>query len=318
MSQQVVNVGTAANDGTGDPLRTAMTKLNANDADLYANVALKIPLTYLDADTTLAGNSDIKLATQKAAKAYVDARLARGHVYGLTLSTAGASATFGVAIGMAIDSTFVDVLLLSTAFTKTASAWAVGTGNGSLDTGAIANSTSYHVHIIKRPDTGLVDILTSLSPTAPTLPANYTLFRRVGSMRTNGSGQWIKFIQDGRRFILDVPVLDVNATNPGTAAVLRTMSVPTGINVTWLGHARASTITASSAVATLFTDPAQADTTPDFNLSQQIGNTSISPYAELQVRTNTSGQIRSRCSFSDVNVALVMVTEGWIDGLGDH
>ena len=34
MSITAVNIGSAANDGTGDPLRTAFQKLNANDAYL--------------------------------------------------------------------------------------------------------------------------------------------------------------------------------------------------------------------------------------------------------------------------------------------
>lgn len=36
--QQVVNVGSSANDGTGDNLRAAFVKVNANDAELYANI----------------------------------------------------------------------------------------------------------------------------------------------------------------------------------------------------------------------------------------------------------------------------------------
>ena len=36
MSQQVVNVGPSANDGSGDPLRTAFTKINENFAEVYA------------------------------------------------------------------------------------------------------------------------------------------------------------------------------------------------------------------------------------------------------------------------------------------
>ncbi len=36
MSQQVINVGAAPNDGTGDPIRTAFTKANANFTDLYS------------------------------------------------------------------------------------------------------------------------------------------------------------------------------------------------------------------------------------------------------------------------------------------
>lgn len=36
MTQQLINVGTAPNDGLGDPLRTAFTKTNANFSELYA------------------------------------------------------------------------------------------------------------------------------------------------------------------------------------------------------------------------------------------------------------------------------------------
>jgi hypothetical protein len=35
MSQQIINVGTVANDGTGDPLRTAFIKVNANFAEIF-------------------------------------------------------------------------------------------------------------------------------------------------------------------------------------------------------------------------------------------------------------------------------------------
>jgi hypothetical protein len=35
MSRQTIGIGTAANDGTGDPLRTAMGKINDNFAEVY-------------------------------------------------------------------------------------------------------------------------------------------------------------------------------------------------------------------------------------------------------------------------------------------
>lgn len=41
MTQQTINIGTAANDGTGDPLRTAFTKVNENFGDLYDGKADK-------------------------------------------------------------------------------------------------------------------------------------------------------------------------------------------------------------------------------------------------------------------------------------
>lgn len=35
MTQQIIDVGSTANDGTGDPIRTAFTKTNDNFTELY-------------------------------------------------------------------------------------------------------------------------------------------------------------------------------------------------------------------------------------------------------------------------------------------
>ena len=40
MAKQIVNVGTAANSGGGDPLRTAFTKINENFTELYGKVVI--------------------------------------------------------------------------------------------------------------------------------------------------------------------------------------------------------------------------------------------------------------------------------------
>lgn len=37
MAKQVINIGTTANDGTGDPLRTAFDKVNDNFTELYSD-----------------------------------------------------------------------------------------------------------------------------------------------------------------------------------------------------------------------------------------------------------------------------------------
>lgn len=39
MPQQLINIGAAANDNTGDPIRTAFEKANDNFTELYADVA---------------------------------------------------------------------------------------------------------------------------------------------------------------------------------------------------------------------------------------------------------------------------------------
>jgi hypothetical protein len=101
------------------------------------------------------------------------------------------------------------------AYTKTTSAWAVGSGNGALDTGTIADSTC--IILIKRLDTGVVGPLISLLATAPTLPANYTLFRHIGSRKTNGSGEWVKVMQLGDECLRDTRITGSSCTTTVTS-----------------------------------------------------------------------------------------------------
>lgn len=54
MAQQVIDVGTSASDGTGDPLRDAFTKVNNNFAELYATVENE-GLTYGNVASNVAG-----------------------------------------------------------------------------------------------------------------------------------------------------------------------------------------------------------------------------------------------------------------------
>src|SRR5438477_221009 len=79
---------------------------------------------------------------------------------------------YSVSAGVAVDSTNTVLMTLAASISKTTGAWAVGSGNGGLDTGAIANSTWYHVYVIERPDTSIVDVAFSLSATAPTIGGN--------------------------------------------------------------------------------------------------------------------------------------------------
>ena len=43
MAREVINVGSAPNDGTGDPLRTAYTKCNSNFGELYGRYQVAVP-----------------------------------------------------------------------------------------------------------------------------------------------------------------------------------------------------------------------------------------------------------------------------------
>jgi hypothetical protein len=56
VAKQTVNLGTSANKGDGDPLRTAFTKVNANFTELYIADATFISLATLK--TEVAASAD--------------------------------------------------------------------------------------------------------------------------------------------------------------------------------------------------------------------------------------------------------------------
>jgi len=232
--------------------------------------------------------------------------LLNGVLYGLTLSTAGSSTTFAVAAGGASG------MVLASSISKTTGSWSVGSTNGSLDTGTVANSTWYHVWLIQRVDTGVVDVLTSLSATAPTMPANYTIKRRIGSMKTNGSAQWTAFSQNGDEFLWLAPVGDADTVTPAnTSAASLTLTVPTGVKVDarftfeldWVSGAPNGYISSLD----------QTDISTGF-IGPYVTTDSQSSIVDMEVRTNTSAQIRVR--FNATTCVYYCYTNGWRDSRG--
>lgn len=243
-----------------------------------------------------------------------------GHLNGLTLSNSGGDPTndLDIAAGSARDSTnAVNIALVAGLTKRLDAAWAVGSGNGGLDTGSIANTT-YHVWLIKRSDTGVVDALFSASATAPTMPANYDYKVLIGSILRE-SAAIVLFTQVGPFFQRTTAVLDVSANNPGTSAVLRTLSVPDGIkvraNVRWSFQYNAGGV----AVRGLISSPDEADADPSGTAApgahaSQIGNDTgrnFNHNIELWTMTNASRQVRSRFNFSDASLDLIGVLVGW-------
>lgn len=297
-------------------LGTTTTVLHGNAAGdpTFAAVSLTADVS----GTLPIANGGTSGTTAATARAALQVGLA-GYLFGLTLSAAGSTATYGIVAGSSADSTAVSLMTLASAYTKTTAAWVVGTAAGSLDTGAIANSTWYHVYLIQRPDTGVVDVAVSLSATSPTtgsnIPAAYTLFRYIGSMKTDSSAQWVKFTQNGDEFLWDVPTLDVSASaSVPITAVSYTLNVPTGVVVGAMmvgafGNGGAS-------VSLLISSLATADTAPAVNgLGMTAGTAVVLPFGQISVRTNTSAQIRARI-VGNANSSLYLTTQGWIDRRG--
>lgn len=152
-----------------------------------------------------------------------------GMLYGLTIVNNGTDAVndIDIAVGSCIDSTNVYYMALASGLTKRLdAAWAVGTNQGGLDTGSIANGT-YHVFLIARSDTGVVDALFSTSATAPTMPTNYDFKRRIASI-IRESATIIAFTQYGDVFKRTTLTTIRNSTTTVTNTLLD-MLTPAGI-----------------------------------------------------------------------------------------
>ncbi len=277
-----------------------------------------------NSDITSLSGLTTALSTSQGGTGTKTGPVLRAYLAGLTLSTAGSSATMTISPGQATNSTNTDLLTLSSSTGKTTSSWAVGSGNGGLDTGSIANNTWYHFFVIRRPDTGVVDVLLSLSATSPTMPSNYTQFRRIGSGRTNGSAQWLLFIQDGDYFRWNTTAsLDINSTNPGTGVVDATLTfVPTGVSViaefnfglstgsaAFNGYVYDKTIGASDAPS--LTASPLGNIGADFASGSHI-------QSQLRIRTDTSATIRYRLSGSDASTIVRIAALAYYDSRGKN
>jgi len=257
--------------------------------------------------TTVDGNSGGTAVTTSSLPVLIP-----GFLFGLTLSTAGSSATFGVAAGAAVNSLATGYMTLASAYTKTTSAWALGSAAGALDTGAIANSTWYHVFLIQRVDTGVVDVLISLSATAPTMPTNYTLFRRIGSMLTNGSAQWVAFQQIGDVFRWLTPVLDGSNVSLTTTYANITISSPLGVIVQAFGRVVASAGYIVNIRPSFASDGAPSNTVSPLGMGS--GGSSTFTGTPWQEFTDTSSRVQ--WAMSAAIAANYLATYGWIDTRG--
>jgi hypothetical protein len=238
----------------------------------------------------------------------------RGHIFGVTLSNNGSDATndIDVAAGnCASDATEPALMILASSLTKRLdAAWAVGTNQGGLDTGSIADTT-YHVWLIQRSDTGVVDALFSTSATSPTMPSGYDRKRRIGSI-IRAAGAIRLFDQTGDVFTYRAEITDRSA---GTAygSALLAMSVPVGIECWPLiylylqgSSTNARQLLGSASSGSAWKNVNWVDATGGFEL--HIAN------PPPIFKTNTSAQLYFAQTVTTLTTG-VIYTYGWIDTL---
>lgn len=243
--------------------------------------------------------------------------LLRGHLAGVILSTAGSSGTFAVSAGVCVDSTNSDIMAVP-AFTKTNANWAVGPGNGGQTPGSLAANSWYHVHVVKRPDTGITDILVDPSATAPTLPANYTLFRRIGSLLTDGSNHWVKFVQLGDSFLWDVGVNNVSAFTGSTAIQTATLTTPPGVQVDAIIAVLSVVGSGGDGRGFIFSPDVNSPGTLAASLNTinfgVAGASGTNGVAQMNSRTNLLSQVKYALTLATGTVYIT--TLGWTDTRG--
>src|SRR6516165_10106310 len=129
------------------------------DGSIYGRTTISGAATWVKvlplAGGTMTGllilSGDPTTALGATTKQYVDTKIAtyltRNYLTGLGMSTPGASTTFTIAVGEAINSTNVDMIQLTSQISKTSGPWVAGTGNGAWDgTGTNPASSSIWQH----------------------------------------------------------------------------------------------------------------------------------------------------------------------------
>jgi hypothetical protein len=288
--------------------------------------------TTLARTTVTASSTGSKISFSSAPSVFITAlsadlanalRAPRGTIWGLILSNDGTSpnTVIDIAAGEAAsDNSTLPRLMPAAAYTKNCNAaWAVGSGNGALDSGsALAVSTWYHVFEIMRSDTGVVDYLLSTSATAPTMPTSYDHKRRIGSIKTDASAHILAFKQSEDFFYWAAPVSD-SSTSPGSDTAI-TMSVPTGIRVEPFFHVNTETSSDGECSWRARSPDLQAnDGTPNVSGNAAASFGLVTNVARItgsyeRLLTNTSGQLTF--IVSSAAPSFLLRTYGWCDTRG--
>lgn len=290
---------TASGIATTPAGNLSATNVQAALNELDSEKAIAGPLAGSGITGAAASGANSDITSLGALSTPISLLALRYYMAGGTMSTPGASATMSVAAAAAMDSTGTWLMQLA-ATSKTTAAWAVGGAVGGLDTGTIANNTKYYFYAIRRPDTGVVDLVFSLSAVSPNLPANYTQYRYIGMGLTNGSAQWVFFLQSGRTFVWGTPLLDAGGTASIGSSTNYTLRVPLGRRVMVTMNVAMANSTGGIGYYVHCPDvPTGAPSTSVEPLSTLVVDDNAGSGAQSTCLTNTSGQVAARANFAD-------------------
>lgn len=231
-------------------------------------------------------------------------QFSKNWIAGLTYANNAGDATndIDIAVGECRDSTNAANMLLGSALTKRLDAsWVVGTNQGGILSGSAAD-VDYNIWAIKRVDTGVVDVgMETTANATPTLPSNYTLYRKIGWFKRVGGSIVLfhTYERDGGGIHMawDSPTLDVDQTN-GMSSTARTDALKVPLTFSVMATINV-VLTDATGGAAYFSCPDQTDVAASTSAAplSQIGfGAGIATSAQLRLRTGATGLVRSRAT----------------------
>ncbi len=184
-----------------------------------------------------------------------------------------------------------------------------------LDAGSLGATTWYYTFAIGK-TTGETAFLASLSATAPTMPSGYTLKRRIGSFKTDGSSHILAYAQTGDLFQWGTMTKDVNTALGASGNY--TLNVP-ALAVMWQGIGTLIGGTAAGSVGVCLFTVGQTSEASTFSMLANNPSNIISADqgGHFSILTNASQQIAFTGTFSGgATAAITLTTTGWIDRRG--
>jgi hypothetical protein len=182
---------------------------------------------------------------------------------------------------------------------------------------------TYHIFQVSNPLGTICDIIADSSPvganiaTDPVIISNgltkkqYLVSIVINSVPAIRTGKFI-MKNSGYDFIYDLPVSDGTFINPGISANIRTLTLPTGINIYPLNAVKV--YNGNIAFDYITTSLLQPDITPTSLISDittDANDLAGGSITSKKILTNTSCQIRTRFSVSNSQTIETITTYGW-------
>lgn len=219
----------------------------------------------------------------------------KGYIYNLLPSNAtDVDHDITISAGECLDSANTILIKLLSALTKQIDAtWAAGSNAGGLASGlTLAASTTYYLFLISNGTTVDAGFDTSLTAINLLAGSGYSYYRRVASLKTNASSNFVRFIarEEGNAidFRFKTKITDVSLTTLSTTKAALTLSAPSNTKAKITCCYVDNDTTPNHVV--IFEDN-QDDLTIARSNATTLANSSYASIPEIQLYVNSSSQI---------------------------